>query len=105
MTDPSPPSVTTSASTRSASAPIDRPVRSDRSLRLVVVDGQIGRTLDHRGELGAIEQRQALPRIEDERDARIGELARVRLHAFLAVGRDDPQRDIARHRSRGLTCE
>ena len=55
-------------------------------VRLVVVDGQVVRETDHFRELVSAEQRQSLPRIEDERDAERREPPGVLLHAFLAVG-------------------
>ncbi len=60
----------------------------------VVVDRHVARRVDHGHELRAVEQRHALARVEDVRDARLRELRGMRAHAFLAVGCDDAKADV-----------
>jgi hypothetical protein len=66
--------VTMSASTRVAISTSGRPCAPQHAA-FVVVDCNVARLLDDRKELGPIEQRHALPRIEDERNARLARIA------------------------------
>ena len=69
-------------------------------LGLVVVDRDPARLLDEAAQLGAVEHRQALARIEDERDAGGGELRGVLQHRVAAVGRDDADAQVGARRHR-----
>ena len=71
-------------------------------LRLVVVDGDPGRAVDEGAQLLAVEHRQALAGIEDERHAGVGELARMVEHGAASVGRDDRDADVGARRHGGL---
>jgi hypothetical protein len=60
----------------------------------VVVHRDIPRHADQRHELGPVEERHSLAGVEDERNAGLRELRRVRAHAFLAVRRNDAEADV-----------
>ena len=60
----------------------------------VVVDGDPGGQPDEFLELGPVELRQLLARVEDEGDAGLVHLARAVLHRFAAVGRNDPDGQV-----------
>src|SRR3546814_3160493 len=60
---------------------LQRPAGALRQyLGLVVVDGDVAGLVDERTEFLAVEQRDALSWIENERNAGIGELLRVQQH-------------------------
>src|SRR6202040_2489821 len=65
-------------------------------LPFVVIHCNPARLRDEAREIGRVEHRQSLPRVEDERYARRGKLGGVFDHATTAVGRDDTYRDVAR---------
>ena len=67
-------------------------------LGLVVVDRDPARLLDEAAQLGAVEHRQALARVEDEGHAGGDELGGVAQHRLAAIGRDDRQRQVAARR-------
>src|SRR5215469_4673150 len=57
----------------------------------VVVDRYVGRKFNRAAQRGAVEERQALARIKDERHAGLRELLDVLNHAVEAVRRDDAE--------------
>src|SRR3546814_2929467 len=62
---------------------LQRPAGALRQyLGLVVVDGDVAGLVDERTEFLAVEQRDALSWIENERNAGIGELLRVQQHGL-----------------------
>src|SRR3546814_5828324 len=68
---------------------LQRPAGALRQyLGLVVVDGDVAGLVDERTEFLAVEQRDALSWIENERNAGIGELLRVQQHGLTRFGRD-----------------
>jgi hypothetical protein len=78
---------------------MERPVRLGEQLRLVIVDREVRRLLDHLPQLRAVEERQPLSGVEQRGDAGLRQLREMVLHALLAVGRDDPQREVRRLRN------
>jgi hypothetical protein len=64
-------------------------------LAFIVVDGDPGGLLDELAQLGAVEARQLLARIEHERNALRRELGRMLHHRVATVRRDDAQPDVA----------
>ena len=64
--------------------------------RLVVVGRNVIGLTDEIHQVIAIEQGQALPRIENEGHAGFAEFARMLQHALAPVGRDDAEPDILR---------
>jgi hypothetical protein len=62
-----------------------------QQLRFVIVDGHVGCRVDESHQVGAVEHRQPLAGIEDERDAGLRELPGVLDHAVASVRRNDPE--------------
>ena len=71
-------------------------------LGFVVVQRHPARLIDEAAQLGAVEHRQALARIEDEAGAGVCQLLGVLEHGIAAVGRNDRDLHVVPRRHRSL---